>query len=248
MGSSAINFSDTSESTTKWKMNFINIGTAFMNRVPDYGKVTNLTFSMSWKASISVGNTCKVYLNDTVVASDSTSGTSKRTVSANNLQKYCASETADAGYVTNAYVVCDAPSYRKYTLSGIVWTIYWDDPIFTVTANVNNSDYGYTSFSNGNSATVGNTVTVTATANAGYKFVQWSDGDTEPTKNITVNQDEISAYNTQKTYTAIFEPIVEKKIVIKEAFMLKNDNEKITKDSPIIAGQGLIIKVSAAIE
>lgn len=44
----------------------------------------------------------------------------------------------------------------------------------------------------------GENVTITATANTGYTFVQWNDGNTDKTRVIIVG-------GTPKTYTAIFE-------------------------------------------
>jgi hypothetical protein len=46
----------------------------------------------------------------------------------------------------------------------------------------------------------GKEVTLKAVPNPGYKFKQWADGDTNPTKVVTVRAD--------ATYTAIFEPSI----------------------------------------
>lgn len=48
----------------------------------------------------------------------------------------------------------------------------------------------------------GSTATITAKANTGYKFVKWSDGNTDATRTITVG-------NTSAVYTAVFEKITE---------------------------------------
>ncbi len=48
----------------------------------------------------------------------------------------------------------------------------------------------------------GTTVTITATPERGYKFVKWSDGNTQATRTITVG-------NTSAVYTAVFEKITE---------------------------------------
>ena len=46
----------------------------------------------------------------------------------------------------------------------------------------------------------GSTIVITATADDGYRFVGWSDGNTDSVRNIVVS-------NTDQTYTAIFEEI-----------------------------------------
>ena len=71
----------------------------------------------------------------------------------------------------------------------------------TVTVSVNDPTMG-TATANGNaSATVisGETVTLTATANEGYRFVRWSDNNTEATRTITVTSD--------MSFTAYFEAV-----------------------------------------
>ena len=63
-----------------------------------------------------------------------------------------------------------------------------------LTAKPNNSDYGTVTGSG--YYEVGSVVTITATPNSGYSFVQWSDGNTENPRLIELN--------TNKTFTAIF--------------------------------------------
>lgn len=53
------------------------------------------------------------------------------------------------------------------------------------------------------------TVTLTATPASGYRFKHWSDGSesvgTDPTLTVTISQNNISAFETVKTYAAFFE-------------------------------------------
>lgn len=65
--------------------------------------------------------------------------------------------------------------------------------VITVTAGENGTVTGGGTYSNGSQ------VTLTATPNAGYKFVKWNDGNVEATRVITVIAD--------ATYTAEFAPI-----------------------------------------
>ena len=77
----------------------------------------------------------------------------------------------------------------------------------TYTAQYNGTLNSYTLTTSGEHGTTtgdgtyqyGKKVTITATADACYEFVQWNDGDTHATRTITVTG------NT--TYTAIFEKI-----------------------------------------
>lgn len=94
-----------------------------------------------------------------------------------------------------------------YTFTG------WNKVISTVTgkaeyiAQYTNSTNSYTITTNGENGTTtgggtylyGKEVTLTATPNTCYRFVRWSDGNTDATRTITVTG------NT--TYTAIFEKI-----------------------------------------
>ena len=66
---------------------------------------------------------------------------------------------------------------------------------YTITALSNNSSYG--SVSGGGTYEEGTQVTLTATANSGYRFKEWNDGNTENPRVIIVTQDE--------SYTAVFE-------------------------------------------
>ena len=66
---------------------------------------------------------------------------------------------------------------------------------YTITVTSNSSSYG--TVSGGGTYEEGAQVTLTATANSGYKFKQWDDGNTENPRVITVTQD--------ATYAAYFE-------------------------------------------
>ena len=82
--------------------------------------------------------------------------------------------------------------YRRYASS--VRPVWVEKNKFTITASSNNSSYG--SVSGGGIYAEDTKVTLTATANSGYKFVRWNDGNTDNPRVITVTQDE--------SYTAVF--------------------------------------------
>ena len=66
---------------------------------------------------------------------------------------------------------------------------------FTIATTVNDDAMG--SVSEGGEYTYGTEITLTATSNNGYRFSQWSDGNTDNPRTIAVTQD--------STFTAIFE-------------------------------------------
>ena len=72
---------------------------------------------------------------------------------------------------------------------------------YTVTVSVNDPTMGTATVNGNASATVisGETVTLTATANQGYRFVRWNDDNTEATRTVTVTSD--------LSFTAYFESI-----------------------------------------
>ena len=74
------------------------------------------------------------------------------------------------------------------------FTAIFEPNTFTITTAVNNKDMG--SVTEGGEYAYGTEVTLTATANTGYRFAQWSDGNTDNPRTITVTEN--------KTYTAEF--------------------------------------------
>ena len=53
----------------------------------------------------------------------------------------------------------------------------------------------------------GKSYTITATPATGWKFVKWSDGNTSASRTFTVDSSLITAYETQKSYQAVFEKL-----------------------------------------
>lgn len=71
------------------------------------------------------------------------------------------------------------------------------DKQYTITVNANDTTMG--TVTGGGVYAANATATLTATANTGYKFVKWQDGNTSNPRDITVTKDE--------TYTATFEAL-----------------------------------------
>ena len=78
-------------------------------------------------------------------------------------------------------------------------TLYalWTINAYKITAQVANGCEGMGEVIGGGTYKYGTTVTLTATANSGYRFVEWEDGETSATRKITVEGN--------ATYTAKFE-------------------------------------------
>ncbi len=124
----------------------------------------------------------------------------------------------------NTYIKCH---FKLYTLTNYTWAAkyklivnYYPPQVnVSVSSNIGNStDIVTTSKS---IVSCGDSFTITAKAVDGYKFVKWDDGNTSATRMITVRTsssggDEIvvSATNTDKTYTAIYEVAKTNKIYI----------------------------------
>ncbi len=75
------------------------------------------------------------------------------------------------------------------------FTAIFEANIFTITTAVNDEDMG--SVTEGGEYAYSTEVTLSATANTNYRFAQWSDGNTDNPRTITVTEN--------KTYTAEFE-------------------------------------------
>lgn len=78
---------------------------------------------------------------------------------------------------------------------GLLFVSCKKDKQFTITVNANNTAWG--TVTGGGTYTENASATLTATANEGYKFVGWQDGNTNNPRTITVTQN--------ATYTATFE-------------------------------------------
>ena len=95
---------------------------------------------------------------------------------------------------------------------------------YYITANSHNNEHG--TVVNGGYYLYGDTVILTAKPNAGYKFVQWIDGNTDNPRTVTVKGD--------ATYTAVFENIQPPKIVHTQ---LLYSNKQISADNKVPVGE-----------
>ena len=89
----------------------------------------------------------------------------------------------------------DNPRYLVLTGDTTIFAHFLSDQGFTIT--VESADPSMGSVTGSGTFADGTTTTITATANTGYRFVQWQDGNNEHIRTITVTAD--------ATYTAYFE-------------------------------------------
>lgn len=188
----------------------------------------------------------------TILSKSDWISTSYKQYVTNDFKDYFNSKNKNAGQRLTSwnriYTYCNGTVARLYTVKDRVLEIGYTPPVVIISVSAETGGTATTSATSLNLEVPGQSysATLTATPSTGYTFVKWSDGDTNPTRTITYSDNSISAFETNASYTAIFQ--ASKKIEIIEAFMLKNDNEIISASSPIITGQGFILKVKAEIE
>lgn len=129
-----------------------------------------------------------------------------------DITKRCASESSNAGYISYSKDGTAAIALRVYNQCDVIRTLYlknfkvvWDytPPTYKIalTAGTGGTVSGAGTYD------VGSTATIKATPNTGYKFVKWSDGNTNAERKITITTSDISANVTNRSYTATFEKI-----------------------------------------
>ena len=92
-------------------------------------------------------------------------------------------------------VYYDSTTRREYHCNSFKIIFEWYIPTYTITVNAGTGG----TVSGGGTFENGTTTTITATANKGYTFKQWNDGNTNASRSVTVN--------SNVTYTAEFAPI-----------------------------------------
>lgn len=126
------------------------------------------------------------------------SGTAGATATANINHGSSANITATpaTGYNFSKWNDNSASASRSVTVNAdVTYTASFTIKSYKITVNSNNTNYG--TVSGGGTYNHGATATLTATPKGCYRFKQWSDGNTNATRTVTVT--------AAKTYTATFE-------------------------------------------
>jgi len=162
-------------------------------------KDTNLTANFgiktckddSYNCPTCVGSQTLNYNNDgSGYCQDPTCTTSQKLVNGSCVAKTCKDDSYNCP-------TCTTYQTLKYNTDG---SGYCENKSYTITKLTNNSTYGSVSQNQiGTTFVYGSSLTLTATPNAGYKFVNWSDGDTTNPKTITIN----SNINLTANFTAL---------------------------------------------
>ncbi len=112
--------------------------------------------------------------------------------------------TPNSGYTFLNWSDGDTNNSRIITLTGDITLTAYFASSYTVTVTSANDSMG--TVSGGGEYAFGSEVTITATAAEGYRFVSWSDGDTDNPRTVVVNSD--------STFTANFAPIMQYTITV----------------------------------
>ena len=121
----------------------------------------------------------------TVTSNDTTKGTVSGGGTYDYGQQIYIIAVAKPSYSFSQWSDGNTNAYRQLTVTqNISFTAVFTDAYFTITTQSNNDAYGIVT--GGGSYANGSTVTLTAIANNGYHFVQWSDGVTDNPRTVTV--------------------------------------------------------------
>ena len=182
--------------------------------IPTNAQITDikLTATMSvecssmggFYAQIGYGTTSSInstLLGETCICDWALSGSITKTVGLNAVlsnggKSPFALSTGNGGYIT-FYIYSSVRGKKTYVVKNVYLDVTYAIPTYTITVQSNNTNYGIVS--GGGSYDNQATATLTATPNTGYKFVQWSDGNTSATRTVTVTGN--------ATYTATFEKL-----------------------------------------
>lgn len=206
------------------------INTSVRDRMPRYSKVNSVVAKISAKRgglNLSTSNAnARIYFDSASTFDTSTEcvelgrwfnevTTSYKEFSA-NITNYVLSQTTNAGEISssainnypNMYFQVDATVSKALYIN--LMGVYWDYTPPNYTLSLSSSGGGSVSGGGTFDVTVADqTRTITATPNAGYRFVKWvdSNGNTynTPSLGVVISQNSISAFSTKVTYTAYFE-------------------------------------------
>ena len=158
------------------------------------GIVTPGNYSLSWKARAYQSNypeSYQVLAGDSLIFSE--------TLSTTTLTTRNATFSVAAGDTVNIMFRYISDDMYAFFLDDITINTSTPNPPsptqYTLTVVSNNDAWG--TVSGGGTYNQGATVTIRATANSGYHFVQWNDGNTQNPRTVTVN--------ANATYVATFE-------------------------------------------
>ena len=181
-------------------------------------------YSLAWKARIRSTSYSETYQVLWYDGSDTTM-LFQETLSSTTYQDRTATFTVPVG--SSGRIVFRYVSDDKYYLylDNIVINQLAIPPQYVVTVEPNNAEWG--TVSGGGTYPEGATVTLSATANSGYRFVQWQDSVVQNPRTVTVTDD--------TAFTAVFEPIPQYTVTINSIF---HDGSTDSYVQTLVAGAG----------
>lgn len=193
----------------------------FDEKAPKYSQIDDLKFyiivgqSLSSKGDLQMGfgNNNKEFTGTLFYDKDNVVKKEEATYTTDNISGWFHSKNSQSGRATVSDAVyfrfkLSATIVRTWKTYGVGVTFTATLPIYTISA-VAGTGGTVTGGGTWDVTVDDQTKTLTATPNSGYKFSKWvdSDGNTyiSASINVTISQNNISAFETTKTYTAFFE-------------------------------------------
>lgn len=198
---------ETGDSRTSWTgtLAAFVVGGFDFNSIPNFATIKNIYITIN--AELTLTNkyiTCRAVKNATSSGGyeDLGDGSICFIENSDSRQTVTKSFPVAASSLSADLLKNDTLQVRFYASGGgylneIYVTIEYEVPLFQITVTANPTTGG--TVTGGGTYENGTSVTLTATPNTGYKFKQWSDGNTSATRTVTVSGD--------ATYTAEFEKV-----------------------------------------
>lgn len=208
--------------TRYWEVSDVN--SEIRKYIPKHSKINSVKYSFEAYQTIALGSTKadgKIFLgsgkdSESAVIAGGTENVPKGswTTISKSTTSYVNTSGANAGEFKSTYsgmrlyYSIEAFVIRTMKMRNIYVVYDYAEPIYVISLSLNNNDAGVVSGAGLFRVTTSDvTKTIIAAANTGYRFVKWSDGNTNANRKITISQNNISAYETTLTLQAIFEPI-----------------------------------------
>lgn len=235
------------------------INASIRNEIPKFATINSATAIVNIKGS-GAANADWSLLDEnldpiTTLWSQSSAITTSYKEFTRDALQYIESNNADAGLAKSIYCLSFRAKStssifgRTYTLNAYKSTMTFTYPTITVNGNVNNANYGEvvssthplnTPIDIGAKGVWGTqTCVIEAKPKAGYKFKQWSDGNTSIKREVILSEDVLTGHSTTLTYTAQFEATTN--VTYDSIF-----NFKKWKDNGIAASNGTISNITEA--
>lgn len=215
MATSTISFSSwkTNSGTLKAEAPLLSAGdSSLANIIPNYSALQNVTLSFQWRTdkSLTAGD-CWVYAGGSEWHGETNAKNSWVTVTCdkNNLSSILSffnSATQNVGIPNDRiYIKFKASIMRNFYIRNASLVADYTPSVFLVDVLADGAGGSTSGTGNYTVSTSGTTFTISADPFYGYKFVRWSDENTEASRTITLYESQATGFQTLITYTAYFE-------------------------------------------